>query len=31
MKAEEIGLEETKVKPIVDQLNEPLANYHIRY
>ena len=31
MKAEEIGLEETKVKPIVDQLNELLANYHIHY
>ncbi|WP_207426410.1 Dps family protein [Pedobacter sp. SYSU D00535] len=31
MKAEEIGLEEVKVKPIVDQLNELLANYHIHY
>jgi starvation-inducible DNA-binding protein len=31
MKAEEIGLEEQKVKPIVDQLNELLANYHIHY
>jgi len=31
MKAEEIGLEEVKVRPIVDQLNELLANYHIHY
>lgn len=31
MKAEEIGLEEQKVRPIVDQLNELLANYHIHY
>ena len=31
MKAEEIGLEEVKVNPIVDQLNELLANYHIHY
>ncbi len=31
MKAEEIGLEEVKVKPIVDQLNDLLANYHIHY
>ncbi|MBC8052310.1 MAG: DNA starvation/stationary phase protection protein [Sphingobacteriaceae bacterium] len=31
MKAEEIGLEEVKVKSIVDQLNELLANYHIHY
>lgn len=31
MKAEAIGLEEKKVKPIVDQLNELLANYHIHY
>ena len=31
MKAEEIGLKETEVKPIVDQLNELLANYHIHY
>ncbi|WP_423149629.1 Dps family protein [Rubrolithibacter danxiaensis] len=31
MKAEEIGLEEVKVKPVVDQLNELLANYHIHY
>jgi len=29
--AEAIGLEEKKVKPIVDQLNELLANYHIHY
>jgi len=26
-----IGLEEKKIKPIVDQLNELLANYHIHY
>lgn len=31
MKAEEIGLEEKKVKPIVDELNDLLANYHIHY
>ncbi|MBC7915664.1 MAG: DNA starvation/stationary phase protection protein [Pyrinomonadaceae bacterium] len=31
MKAEEIGLKETEVKSIVDQLNELLANYHIHY
>ena len=31
MKAEEIGLEEVKVRPVVDQLNELLANYHIHY
>lgn len=31
MKAEEIGLEEVKVKSIVEQLNELLANYHIHY
>ncbi len=31
MKAEEIGLEEVKVKPVVDHLNELLANYHIHY
>lgn len=31
MKVEEIGLEEVKVRPIVDQLNELLANYHIHY
>ncbi len=31
MKAEEIGLEEVKVRPIVDQLNDLLANYHIHY
>lgn len=26
-----IGLEEKKIKPIVDQLNDLLANYHIHY
>jgi len=31
MKVEEIGLEEVKVNPIVDQLDELLANYHIHY
>ncbi|HCN83601.1 MAG TPA: DNA starvation/stationary phase protection protein, partial [Sphingobacteriaceae bacterium] len=31
MKAEEIGLQEKKVKPIVDELNDLLANYHIHY
>ena len=31
MKAEEIGLEEVKVRSIVDQLNELLANYDIHY
>lgn len=31
MNANEIGLEETQVKPIVDQLNDLLANYHIHY
>ncbi len=31
MKAEEIGLEEVKVKSIVDHLNDLLANYHIHY
>jgi len=31
MNAEEIGLEETEVKPIVDHLNDLLANYHIHY
>lgn len=31
MKVEEIGLEEVKVSPIVDQLDELLANYHIHY
>ena len=31
MKAEEISLEEGKVKPVVDHLNDLLANYHIYY
>lgn len=31
MNANEIGLEEKQVKPIVDQLNDLLANYHIHY
>ncbi|WP_207420545.1 Dps family protein [Desertivirga brevis] len=31
MDAEKIGLEEVKVKPIVDHLNDLLANYHIHY
>lgn len=31
MNANEIGLEETQVKPIVDHLNDLLANYHIHY
>lgn len=31
MKAKEIGLEEVKIKPTVQQLNELLANYHIHY
>lgn len=31
MNAEEIGLEDIKVKPIVDHLNDLLANYHIHY
>ena len=31
MNAKEIGLEEKEVKPIVDQLNDLLANYHIHY
>ena len=31
MNANEIGLEERQVKPIVDQLNDLLANYHIHY
>lgn len=31
MKAEEIGLTEAKVRPVVDQLNDLLANYHIHY
>lgn len=31
MNAEEIGLHEQEVKPIVDHLNDLLANYHIHY
>lgn len=31
MKADDIGLKERQVKPIVDQLNDLLANYHIHY
>ena len=31
MNAKEIGLEEKEVKPVVDQLNDLLANYHIHY
>ena len=31
MNAEEIGLQENEVKPIVDHLNDLLANYHIHY
>ena len=31
MNAEQISLEETKVKPVVDPLNDLLANYHIHY
>lgn len=31
MKAKEIGLEDVKVKPVVQQLNELLANYHVHY
>jgi len=31
MNAEQISLEEKEVKPIVDQLNDLLANYHIHY
>ncbi len=31
MNAEEISLEEKKVKPVVDHLNDLLANYHIHY
>jgi starvation-inducible DNA-binding protein len=27
----EISLEEVKVKPVVDHLNDLLANYHIHY
>lgn len=31
MKAEKIKLKEEKVKPVVDHLNDLLANYHIHY
>jgi starvation-inducible DNA-binding protein len=31
MDAEKISLEEFKVKPVVDHLNDLLANYHIHY
>ncbi|TZF84770.1 DNA starvation/stationary phase protection protein [Pedobacter sp. BS3] len=31
MNANKIGLEEKKIKPVVDQLNDLLANYHIHY
>jgi DNA-binding ferritin-like protein len=31
MDAKEISLEEKKVKPVVDHLNDLLANYHIHY
>ncbi|MXV50691.1 DNA starvation/stationary phase protection protein [Pedobacter sp. HMF7647] len=31
MDAKKIGLEEKSIKPVVDQLNELLANYHIHY
>lgn len=31
MNAKEIGLVEKEVKPIVDQLNDLLANYHVHY
>ena len=31
MNAKEISLEEKKVKPVVDHLNDLLANYHIHY
>lgn len=31
MNAEEISLNETSVKPVVDMLNDYLANYHIHY
>jgi len=31
MDAKEISLNETEVKPIVDMLNDYLANYHIHY
>jgi starvation-inducible DNA-binding protein len=31
MNAKEISLKEGKVKPVVDHLNDLLANYHIHY
>ena len=31
MDAKEIGLEEKKIKPVVDELNNLLAKYHIHY
>lgn len=31
MNAKEISLEEVKIKPVVDHLNDLLANYHIHY
>src|SRR5690606_29420186 len=31
MKAEQIALKESKVKPVVDELNDLLANYHVYY
>lgn len=31
MDSKEISLEEVKVKPVVDHLNDLLANYHIHY
>lgn len=31
MKAEQIGLKDTEVRSIVDELNDYLANYHIHY
>jgi starvation-inducible DNA-binding protein len=31
MDAKEIGLEEKKIKPVVDELNSLLANFHIHY
>lgn len=31
MDAKQIGLEEKKIRPVVDELNNLLANYHIHY
>lgn len=31
MDAKQIGLEERKIRPVVDELNNLLANYHIHY